>query len=558
VIKKTHYQFFYFFEFSVLFLLLFIFPFYLATAQTAPAGLAEEIRNLTELGKLSSMLQALELIRNRDIASSEFGRVMAGINILLIKFVYPDSLSILPSVDLPQTHYYTSIIREAEKGIYLRPSQISVDFFEHILPFLSVNDQTRNDTFADILRDLAKAGQLKPNSLLPHYFQGIIHERANRLDQAEISYRRAFEISSECYPALTGVARIKNLHGNTAEAVSILSDLMVRYPDSSVIKRQLAATYYENHDWSRAMSMIDAILLSEPRNGDLLLKKAGILIEQAQFSQANTVLDTYASINSNNRDYLFLRARVQAEGYRNRDSSLNYLRSVLRNYKDDEEAMIYAARLLMESQRPEDQLEGRELLGRLRQIAGSSVNVLSLSLNDAINRENWQEAQNLINRILVVRRAPVDLINAYYVEHGLGNNSRALNFARELYEQNTSNNEYVIIYISALIDNNRREEALRLLESRINLSSNGVVKGQYFYLRSRLQPNEEAVLNDLRSSIFEDPRNLDALISMFEIYIRRREDRRAVNYLRQAMATAPDNPRVKRLEIQYSALLDRN
>jgi thioredoxin-like negative regulator of GroEL len=333
---------------------------------------------------------------------------------------------------------------------------------------------------------------------------------------------------------------------------------MVRYPDSSGIKHQLAVSYYDNHDWSRALSMIDAILLSEPRDGDLLLKKATILIEQAQFSQANAVLDTYASINSNNRDYLFLRARAQSEGYRNRDSALNYLRSVLRTYKDDEEVMIYAAGLLMESQRSEDQLEGRELLGRLRQMSSSSIYVLNLSLQDAISRENWQEAQNLINRILAVRRTPIDLTNAYYVERGLGNNSRALSFARELYEQNTSNNEYVVIYISALIDNSRREEASRLLESRLNLSPNGVVKGQYFFLRSRLQPNEEAVLNDLRSCIFEDPRNLDALLSMFEIYIRRKEDRRAVYYLRQAIATAPDNPRVKRLETQYSALLDRN
>jgi thioredoxin-like negative regulator of GroEL len=355
-----------------------------------------------------------------------------------------------------------------------------------------------------------------------------------------------------------GAARIKSLQGNTAEAAAILSDLMVRYPDSSGIKRQLAAAYYENHDLAKALSMVDAILLSEPRNEELLLMKAGILIGQAQFPQANAVLDTYASINSNSRGYLFLRARVQAEGYRNRDSALNYLRSILRTYNDDEEAMTYAAGLLMESQHPEDQLEGRELLGRLRQISSSSINVLSLSLQDAISRENWQEAQNLINRILAARRTPADLTNAYYVERGLGNNSRALNFARELYEQNTSNNNYVVIYISALIDNNRREEASRLLESRLNLSPNGVVKGQYFYLRSRLQPNEEAVLNDLRSSIFEDPRNLDALLSMFEIYIRRREDRRAVYYLRQAMATAPDNPRVKRLETQYSALLDRN
>lgn len=558
MVRKVLYQLPYFFVFLALFSMLTGFLGYSAYAQEAPAGVAGEIRNLTETGQLSSMLQALELIRSRGISGSEFGRIMAGINVLLIKQVYPDSLARLPAVDLPQTHNYTRIIRGAETGNYIRPAANSNDFFEHILPFLAVNAQTRPEAFADVLRDLAKANQLRPNSLLPYYFQGVIHEWAGRLREAETSYGQAYEISAECYPALIGIARIKRLQGNTAEAAAILSDLMVRYPDSSGIKRQLAITFYESRNWSRALTLTDEILLSEPRDGEFLIMKARIHIEQGQFSQANTALDSYASISSSNRDYLFLRAVIQAEGYRNRDSALNYLRSIFRTNSSDEEAMVYAAELLMESQRAEDQLEGRELLGRLRQISGSSINVLNLSLLDAIRRENWQEAQNFLNRVLAARRTPADLINAYYVERGLGNNSRALTYARELYEQDTSNNDYLVIYISALIDNNRRDEASRLLESRLNVSSNGIVKGQFYYLRSRIQTNEEAVLNDLRSSIFEDPRNIDALIAMFEIYIRRRDERRAVFYLRQVIAIAPDNLRVKRLETQYSALLDRN
>jgi hypothetical protein len=45
---------------------------------------------------------------------------------------------------------------------------------------------------------------------------------------------------------------------------------------------------------------------------------------------------------------------------------------------------------------------------------------------------------------------------------------------------------------------------------------------------------------------------------MFEIYHRQREERRAVYYLRQALAIAPDNPRLKRYEKQYADLLGRN
>jgi tetratricopeptide (TPR) repeat protein len=526
-----------------------------ATGNPAAGSLVEEIRTLTETGRLSSMLSALELIRSRDVSGSDFGRMMNGINTILIRLVYPDSPVRLPAIDLPQTHNYTRIIREAERGNYTRPPADSDDFFEHILPFLAVSYHVNPASYPDILRDLEKAAELRPNSVLPPFFQGNIHERLGRFAQAEESYLRAYNISNECYPAQIGIARIKRFTGNIQEASAIFSDLLLRYPDSNVIKRQLAITYYEIRDWSRALPAADAILHSDPQDGELLLIKAHILIEQEQYSQANLSLDSYASINSNNRNYLFFRARVQAEGQRNRDAALNYLRSILHTNSNDAEAMTYAAKLLMESQRPADIQEGRKYLERLREIAGSSIEVLGLSLLDAVKRESWQEAQGYLNQILVSRRTNNDLINAYYIERGLRNNSRALSFAQELYEKDTSNNEYTAIYISALIDNGRREEASRLIESRLNTLSSGNIKSQFYFFRSRIQSNDEAALNDLRSSIFEDPRNLDALIAMFEIYHRQREERRAVYYLRQALAIAPDNPRLKQYEEQYASLL---
>jgi hypothetical protein len=94
-----------------------------------------------------------------------------------------------------------------------------------------------------------------------------------------------------------------------------------------------------------------------------------------------------------------------------------------------------------------------------------------------------------------------------------------------------------------------------MIESRLAGMGGGVLKGRYYYLRSRLRGSEESVMNDLRSCLFEDPRNLDALIAMFEIYQRRRDDRRAVYYLKQALALAPDNPQLKRWEAEYAAQL---
>jgi Tfp pilus assembly protein PilF len=179
------------------------------------------------------------------------------------------------------------------------------------------------------------------------------------------------------------------------------------------------------------------------------------------------------------------------------------------------------------------------------------LNVTALALQDAVHRQAWKEAQPYLDRLLAERRSPQDILQAYRVERGLGNRSAALSYAQELYEADPSNEEGNIAYISTLIDLGRRSEAGALLETRLALPGGGIIKSRYYYLRSRLQTNEDSAMNDLRSSLFEDPRNLNALTAMFEIYHSHKDERRAVYYLKQALALAPDNPRLKRFEAEY-------
>jgi Tfp pilus assembly protein PilF len=527
------------------------------TEEALTGGFAERIRSLTETGILSSMTQALELISDRDMGANDFGRLMNGLNAVLIRFIYPDSKLTLPLVDLPQTHNYTRIIREGERGNYQKPPDDSTDFFEYLLPFFSLGSEIDSPQLAAVIADLKTAGELRPDSLLPVFFRGIAYERAGSPGDAEKEYRAAYLLSSECYQAMINLARVMRNSGDTAAAVTLLRDLITGHPDSTSAKKELAVTWYTVKNWAETEPVIDELLQQEPGNGELLLMKARILIEHGLYSQAQAPLDAYSAINQNNRLYLFLRARIQAEGNRGRDSALNYLRSLFRLYPDDEEALIYAVRFLMESQRSADQLEARELLTRLREKYSSSTEVLSLSLRESINREDWKEAQGYLNMILTVRRSVQDLIDGYHVENGLGNNNRSLSYAKELFGKDNTNIEYALIYISALIDNGNRNDASALVESRLALAANGANKSRLYYQRSRLQRNEETALGDLRSSLFEDPRNLQAIISMFEIYNNRREERRAVYYLRQALAISPDNPRLKRYEKEYAALLGR-
>jgi len=525
-------------------------------------GIVDEICSSTEIGTPSTLFNTLEIINKEGLVSTEFGRAMANVSITLLKTVYPAVASGLPAPDPPLTHLYSRILREAERGVYVAPRKNSPDFLEHILPFLSIYPGERTvspNRYLSALPDLERAAELNSESVLAPYFMGVAFECMNQSERAVKQYTEVWNAFPDCYPAALGIARAMEGEGKYLEAENFLSDLEGRFPDNTQIQRQLALSYYHSGRWARAQAAVDEILQKNPRDGEFVLMKAHILVEQGQLLQAQAPLDLYAGINPNNRFALFLRARVQAEAYNNREGALNYLRSIIRSSTpaDDyyNEAAIYAARLLMESNRQQDQTEGRDLLAKLLAIPNPSLDAVSLAMWDAIRRESYRDARLYLGLLLEERRSTQDLLAAYTVEKEQGNAAAAFSFARELYQRDRSNDEGILAYISALIEIGRKDEAAGMIESRLASVAGGALKSRYYYLRSLTMNNEESQMNDLRSSLFEDSRNINSLIALFEIYLRRNDERRAVSYLRQALALAPDNPQLKRYEAEYSAAL---
>jgi Tfp pilus assembly protein PilF len=515
------------------------------------SGVADEIRSLVESGVPASLLGALDLIKSRGLEQGDYGRIMAAVSVTLLRKLYPEDPIALPPADPPRIHPYTRILNEAEQGQYCVPPRNSFDYLELTLPFLALLDETQGSRLLAALPDLKRARDLNPRGILAIYFMGLVYEKTGEWEKAALEYRRAYDESRGFYPAALGLARYLRSRGETGEEIGLLSDMAARYPDNLAIKRQLALAYYDKQDWARAEPAITEALRKDSRDGQFILMRARILVEQGRFNQAQAPLDLYALINPGNRLYLFLRARIQAEGYRNRDGAMNYLRSLLRLYPDDEEALVYAARLLMESNRSEDQAEGREILARLMAAGETSLLAIALIAQDAAHRRAWEEAKPHLERLLAERRSPQDLLLAYTVERGMGNRAAALAYAQELYQADSGNEEGAIAYISSLIAIGRRSEAGALLESRLAVVGGGMVKSRYYYLRSLLRSGEEAAMDDLHSSLFEDPRNLNALTALFEIYHRRRDERRALYYLKQALAIAPEDPQLKRYEAEY-------
>ncbi|MDR2194754.1 MAG: hypothetical protein LBP19_09900 [Treponema sp.] len=519
-------------------------------AGSSTSGRAAEIRSLVYAGTPSSLLKALDLIRTQNLSNGEFGRTMNAIIAYLLQSVYPGIQGQFPLAALPQTSVYTKILLGVDRGIYTAPPPDG-NYLEYVLPFLALIKDADSAKLTASLPDLDKAGELYPDGVIPRYFIGFVYEHTGRFAEARIAYTETLAISTECYPAALGLARLMEREGLYQDEVRLLSDALMLFPDNMNIKRQLASAYYKMEDWSRASDAIAEIIQKNSNDGNFILMYAHVLLERKQFTQAQSQLDAYALINANDPTYLFLRARVQSEGFRNRTVALNYLRTLRNEPPVADEALVYMARLLLESEGKEEQAEGRSLLAELLAAENPSLAVIECAVTDAIRREAWEEAFPLAQRLISERRSSADLLNAYTVAHGRNNNDAALAYARELFQKEPSETEPALAYIAALLDTGRTADAATLIDARIGASSAGAVRSRYYYLRSRTKSSDEARLNDLRSSLFEDPRNLQSLIAMFEYY-HGQKDRRALYYLKQALAVTPDNPQLKRYEKEYS------
>jgi tetratricopeptide (TPR) repeat protein len=524
------------------------------TRENPGGGVTANIRSLCDKGSFSALHEAITLIHKDNINESEFGRVMNAVAVTLLEKVYEEP-GPGPAPDPPKNHLYSKILSEAARGIYREPQPDSADYLENSLPFLALLDNTAQSRFAAAQPHLEKARQLNPNGALAPYFLGFASERMERWDEALDMYNTALSLAPDCYPAAFGIAAILQNRGQNAEAVSLLADLDERYPDNIVIKRRLASAYFRESDWSNAARVIDEAIEKEPQDPSLSLLRARVLFETGQFVQAQALLDKFAAENPENRDYLLLRARLQNEGFRNRENAVSILRPLYKLNSGDFAVSLYLTRLLLESDSTAERSEGRKMLQSLMRPlrAGEDIPiaVIQLASEDAVRRGDWEEALKYQDRILTERRSPAALVNAFKVEQGLGNRNAELALAQELTQNHPNNEEGRIAYIEALIDSGRHGEALRLIEARLVTLGTGAYKSRYYYLRGTMRGEFDAAISDFRSSLFENPRNLDTLKAMIGLYHKHSDERHVVYYLRQALAIAPRDQTLLQYQKEY-------
>ena len=128
----------------------------------------------------------------------------------------------------------------------------------------------------------------------------------------------------------------------------------------------------------------------------------------------------------------------------------------------------------------------------------------------------------------------------------IGKNDEAWNLISPLYRANGNDEAVVQSYIIVLQATNRTSLALNLI-NQILPDASSKMKSFLFYRRSLLRTREDDILSDLRSSLIANPRNSDSLFSLYEIYDRKSDYRKAQYYLKQVVALNPNDTAIRAL-----------
>jgi tetratricopeptide (TPR) repeat protein len=530
-----------------------------------PARSAEvlrEARGLLEIGSPDSLGKALTLIESRGLSQSEYGRMIYAIGALMIDRIYPDSGVIHGEVSPPAHLSFAKIIHDVQQGVWTPPPLDNTDYLTNVLPCMVLTTNSSEDINNAALPFLQKARRINPAGVLAVYFSALISERAGRLLDARRLYDEAVTLSNAgCYPAFLGIARILAHLQRHDDAITLLLEVSRLYPDNIAARRQLALSYIAAEEWEKADTAIAEVLSRNYRNPEFLLLQAQVFIQLSRYNQAQLPLDTYVSTGgrATNRQYLFLRARLAWEGNRSRSAATTQLRALLAVAPNDTEAQIYLARLLLHSSQATFKTEGRQILERLlkeRSMKESPLNpeIVQLALDDAIERGAWMEANTYLGEILKETPTLPALRNAVIVKNGLGDRAAALDFARNAVAAYPDDENARIELIGMLTESDlraERDEGALMINTILPTLKDAPLRSRVYYYRSRLRANEEDAVSDLRVSLLEDPRNVDALLGLIAIYDRRKDSRRVTFYLQQALVLAPDNPEVSRLRFLY-------
>lgn len=512
----------------------------------------ETCRRNLGIASPDTLRSAIGLLEESNAGKSEAGTEYAYIAAKLMHLVYPVAMGgrIIP--EPPGGSFYPEVFASIESGYYPEIEQDDISFFSVLCAPVVVLYTSNKTAEIQSMDNIEQAINMNEKSILPLYLRGFIHERNGRFEDALADYSAALDLDPSCYPAETGMARIYVQTGRNEAAVEIMDMLTAQYPFSTSMLVSAAKNRYLIKDYAGALDYSAEILRMEPDNPQIQVLRAQIFLKQENYQQAGRLIDVLERMDHRVPEFYFIKSEVEKSNGDN-FSALNTLergRETFPDNKDIEEA--YGAVLMLAGRRD----EAREILTGGNGTGGTGFEGLIVLIEDAIETEDWKAAAEYAQRLEAEDnslKAGKAVWKAWYTQDNL---EKALLSAESLYKLYPEAADSVIIYTRTLISLNRRLQAERILNKHLPSEDDPVKKSELYYLRSQISDSEEDKLQALRSSLFEDLQNIEALVGISRLYIDMGDIRKAYRYMKQATALAPDDEEIRAEMVEIEGLLN--
>ena len=524
----------------------------------------EEVIEDTVYGSPAAIKRAFSQIRKPDDKEyTEEERVLLAVMNAMMNYVWQSEKNTLYSpVDLPD-NAYTGAIQSVKNGIY-DTSTGGADFFALVIPsfVLCSSKSSVSEFYEDAEESLKKALALNDSSVLANYLMGTLYYRQKRYTEASRFFDISVSMEPESFEILCSACGAALKNGNTDKAFSYSQKLQSLYSNSIEVLKLCAEASYAKKNFSAAESYVARVLQREPDNMEYVLFRAKLLFNSGEYLKASSLLDIYAKTDSDSIDYLLLKTHLLMEWNKNTAAASAFIQNALVLYPDNIEVLLTAAELASESGGRINNLSAEELVASVLKKQPDNYRALKIQVNEDMRNGNWEEAYKSSIRIIkngkdLSRSADMNSVLAHVeICLNLGFISEASELAEKLYAENSVSDSIRECYIRVLIASGRSGQAALLIEQFLP-SASSKMRSSLYYERSRIQSSVDAKLQDLRSSLTSNPRNRNALYSLYEFYYTKADYRKAQYYLKQVIALNSSDERLLALNRELDSYLKR-
>ena len=511
--------------------------------------------NLIEKGTLSSLKTADSELRSPDQVYNNQQIILLNVMSGIMSIVYPSEKLSWPIPPVDFENNYTAALNSAKKGVYDFSVGTS-DFLELTLPSLVlITAPSLKNYYQESETSLKEALSLYSDSFLANYLLALLFYRQNRDFEAMQFFEKAYLIDDSCLTMNQVYANCLIKNNENALADKISKKIIQENPDNTEMLKVLAISSFNSGNLQAAEQYVIRVLQQEPDNMDFILLRAKILMKKGEYLNVSSLLDVYARNDNTNKDYLLLRAELQRDWNKNISSASSTMQIALNLYPDDIDILLMAASIMATSRQKIGQRTLKDVLDIILQKEPENAQAQELLISEYINSENWNDAYNLSSTLINKNNYSTEILLQHIkscIQMGLA--SEARNSINLLKTMKIESSLLELATVQVLIAEGKKAEAFSLIQRAISIYS-GKAKSDFYYEKSRISANEEEKLSDLRLSLTANPRNPDALFSLYKYYFDKADYRKAQYYLRQVVALNPENSKLTELNAQLDSLI---